>query len=288
MNLTLFKLLMLCIIKGLEVMKTIKNTTRRFRPVLDFFQRQRLFPFESVFGFFCIYSGLAGLLQFGVSSEAVTNVLGPVLATVFNILFLLAGAGIYFGTGWNKPHLEASGLNIVVAALLIRSITLGWLVGINATVINAYVLNIAFIVACVVRLFNIHKLGRLPLQIKLIPIDALVVANNEGNIAFWPESARSLFGYTEEEIVGQHVTTLIPERYRESFHEKFMELTVGKTTWLNKPLNLVAITKTGEEFAARMIVRKWGKQSTTYYIATIRNDEMWSGIDDLLRGLQLG
>lgn len=53
--------------------------------------------------------------------------------------------------------------------------------------------------------------------------DAIVSKTLDGIITSWNNSAQRLFGYTEEEIIGKHITILIPEdRYQEE------ELIIGK------------------------------------------------------------
>ena len=49
--------------------------------------------------------------------------------------------------------------------------------------------------------------------------DAIVVANGRGIIVSWNRAASRLFGYSVEEILGQPLTLLMPERYRQP-HER--------------------------------------------------------------------
>ncbi len=49
--------------------------------------------------------------------------------------------------------------------------------------------------------------------------DAIIVANGHGLIVSWNRSASKLFGYTDEEVIGQPLTLLMPARYRHA-HEQ--------------------------------------------------------------------
>ena len=52
--------------------------------------------------------------------------------------------------------------------------------------------------------------------------DAIIAADSDGRVTFWNNGARSLFGYREDEILGQPLTVLMPERYRDA-HQRGLE-----------------------------------------------------------------
>src|SRR5205085_887657 len=52
--------------------------------------------------------------------------------------------------------------------------------------------------------------------------DAVVLADCRGDIISWNRAAAGLFGYTEDEVVGQPLTVLMPMRYREA-HQRGLE-----------------------------------------------------------------
>ena len=49
--------------------------------------------------------------------------------------------------------------------------------------------------------------------------DAMVIANQAGDIVFVNAQAETLFGYSREELLGRPVETLIPERFRPKHRE---------------------------------------------------------------------
>ncbi|QEM11884.1 PAS domain S-box protein [Mucilaginibacter rubeus] len=74
--------------------------------------------------------------------------------------------------------------------------------------------------------------------------DAIVSKNLDGIITSWNNAAQRLFGYTDEEIIGKHITTLIPEdRYDEE------ELIISKIRANERIEHFETIrkTKSGEE-----------------------------------------
>ena len=52
--------------------------------------------------------------------------------------------------------------------------------------------------------------------------DAIVLADGEGHILTWNGAAERLFGYGADEVVGQTLTTIMPERYRAP-HQRALE-----------------------------------------------------------------
>src|SRR5262245_53526837 len=45
--------------------------------------------------------------------------------------------------------------------------------------------------------------------------DAIILADRDGRIRLWNAAAARMFGYTEEEVLGQCLDCIIPERFRE-------------------------------------------------------------------------
>lgn len=134
-----------------------EHLARFARRVYPFFLRQSRHSFETMFGFFCVWASLTAFLNFGITANAFTQVIGPVAATLFNIVYLLAGIAIYFGIGFGKGNIEGAGLILLAASLLVRVLASAWLLGWNPITINGHVLNAAIVVGCGVRLYLLFK-----------------------------------------------------------------------------------------------------------------------------------
>ncbi len=52
--------------------------------------------------------------------------------------------------------------------------------------------------------------------------DAVLSIDSDANICLWNQKAEELFGYTEKEILGKKLSTLIPELYRDA-HPKWLQ-----------------------------------------------------------------
>jgi PAS domain S-box-containing protein len=86
----------------------------------------------------------------------------------------------------------------------------------------------------------------------------LIIGDEDGNIISWNHSAQSIFGYTQEEALGQSITLLMPERYHEA-HRRGLEQ-VRKTSQgnlLGKTVELQALRRNGSEFPVEVSLSTW-------------------------------
>jgi PAS domain S-box-containing protein len=79
--------------------------------------------------------------------------------------------------------------------------------------------------------------------------DGMVIVGSDGRIAFVNNQTETLFGYTHEELVGQRIEVLVPERLRASLEAKrasFFDAEGSLST--GEGLDLMALRKNGSEF----------------------------------------
>src|SRR5229473_1043715 len=79
--------------------------------------------------------------------------------------------------------------------------------------------------------------------------DAIVSADSQGNIAYLNRAAERIFGYFSKEIVGQPLTVLMPERFR-NLHRQGVDrfLRTGDTRVIGKTVELAGRRRDGTEF----------------------------------------
>ncbi|MGD9851035.1 MAG: PAS domain S-box protein [Nitrospirales bacterium] len=103
--------------------------------------------------------------------------------------------------------------------------------------------------------------------------DAIVLWDLHGNILSWNKGAATLFGYTQEEIVGKPLTLIIPVRYHDA-HRYGMAL-VGLADeggrGLVKTVEMHGLRKNGEEFPIEMAPSKSMLREETFYSGIIRD-----------------
>ena len=85
--------------------------------------------------------------------------------------------------------------------------------------------------------------------------DAVIFADRDGIIRLWNRGAEGIFGYTEEEAIGQSLDLIIPERQRE-FHWKGygMAMVNGVTKYGSETLSVPAVTKDGERISIEFTI----------------------------------
>ena len=88
------------------------------------------------------------------------------------------------------------------------------------------------------------EMGSIPLRLLQFSPDALLVVDALGIIRFSNETSSSLFGYTPEQLIGEPINLLIPER----FHLRHGE---HLTSYLREPSNREMGARTRDLFARR-------------------------------------
>lgn len=98
-----------------------------------------------------------------------------------------------------------------------------------------------------------------------------LTADNYGFITYVNEPFKQIFGWSYEEIVGQTITALIPNKYHDAHHLSFSRFAVTeKPTVLNHPLKLIAVTKDGEEIESEHFITAEKHQENWVFGAILR------------------
>ncbi len=103
--------------------------------------------------------------------------------------------------------------------------------------------------------------------------DAIFLVDSEGQIILWNAAATSIFGYTEDEILGKHSTILMGKRYA----KKTLEIGIKHTIEVvlnslsGKVLEAVGRRKNGEEFPLELSGSYWKTNDGFFYTAITRD-----------------
>jgi PAS domain S-box-containing protein len=85
--------------------------------------------------------------------------------------------------------------------------------------------------------------------------DAVVLADCHGTIILWNQAAARLFGYAEEEVIGQPLTLLMPHRYREAHQAGITRLeATGESRVMGRTVELHGLRKDGTEFPLELSI----------------------------------
>jgi PAS domain S-box-containing protein len=84
--------------------------------------------------------------------------------------------------------------------------------------------------------------------------DAILMMDHKGNISYWNKAAEQMFDYTEEEVIGKDLhTLLVPERFHAGFSKGFEGFKeTGQGDALGKTVELAAFGKGGTEFPVEL------------------------------------
>ncbi|HZG57317.1 PAS domain S-box protein [Paenibacillus sp.] len=102
--------------------------------------------------------------------------------------------------------------------------------------------------------------------------DAMILANQNTKIVAWNKGAEALFGYTEQEAVGQDMEILVPERLKETHRQAVERLrATGQTMAIGRMVELNGLRKDGTEFPAEISLNCWQTDGQYYWSAIIRD-----------------
>lgn len=102
--------------------------------------------------------------------------------------------------------------------------------------------------------------------------DAIVTSDEEGIIRGWNIGARKIFGYSEAEAIGQPLTMLMPQRFKER-HLKGMNrvLTGGASHTLGAMVTVHGLTKSGNEFPLELSQSQWETNEGRFFTGIIHD-----------------
>ena len=103
--------------------------------------------------------------------------------------------------------------------------------------------------------------------------DAIIVAGADHRIVRWNRGAMQMFGWTAEEIVGQLLTVLMPERYRDAHLAGVRRLQqTGRPNLLGAgPVALEGLAKDGHEFPIELTLGRWTEDGGDLFVGIVRD-----------------
>jgi two-component system cell cycle sensor histidine kinase/response regulator CckA len=118
-------------------------------------------------------------------------------------------------------------------------------------------------------------------------IDAIVSADARGRILSWNKSAQTMFGYAREEIVGQPLTRLMPERYRAAQERGLAHyLATEQPRVIGRTVELEGLRKDGREFPVDLALSSWRTEEGLFFSAIIRDITERRSLEEQLRQSQ--
>ena len=114
--------------------------------------------------------------------------------------------------------------------------------------------------------------------------DAIIVANHEGRIVLWNQAATKLFGYGFEEVLGNPLTMIMPERFRASHLKGFARFqATGASRLIGKAVELRGLRKDGVEFPLELSLATWTTKQGTFFSGILRDISERKKAEEALR-----
>jgi PAS domain S-box-containing protein len=102
--------------------------------------------------------------------------------------------------------------------------------------------------------------------------DAIVSADREGNIFYFNPGAEKTFGHLEQDIIGQPLTRLMPERFRQAHNEglaRYLDTREGKV--IGRAVELVGLHEDGHEFPIELALASSEVDGALFFTAIVRD-----------------
>ena len=102
--------------------------------------------------------------------------------------------------------------------------------------------------------------------------DAIVTIDSADHIAGWNRGAQIIFGYTEQEAMGQPMTMLIPARFQAVHLAEMARMASGAAPGiLGQTIELSGVRKSQEEFPLELTLAKWESADGWFVTGIIRD-----------------
>lgn len=110
-------------------------------------------------------------------------------------------------------------------------------------------------------------------EIVEIAADAVICMDDLQRITFFNKGAETIFGWTSEEVIGQRIEILIPERYRANHSEHVAGFGRSKVTArrMGERRGIAGLRKNGEEFLAEAAISQVRQVEGVIYAVVLRD-----------------
>lgn len=118
-----------------------------------------------------------------------------------------------------------------------------------------------------------RKMGEIAAKVVLATSDAILAADRSGTIVYWNPAAKKMFGYTEEQALGQNVKLIIPKEFHGGHQGKYdSAVDGGPTRLVGSSVELQARRSNGQSFPVELSLARWGTDGEDGGFAAIVRD----------------
>lgn len=118
--------------------------------------------------------------------------------------------------------------------------------------------------------------------------DAIIVANGDGFITLWNPAAHNIFGYEEQEVIGQPLSIIIPEKFREQHERGIKRVNEGGPHHvIGRTVELQGQKKDGNIIPIELSISTWSSMNSRFFCGIIRDISERKQHEEQLRHQQL-
>ena len=102
--------------------------------------------------------------------------------------------------------------------------------------------------------------------------EGIVSIDESGRIVFWNRGAQHIFGYWDEEVTGEPVQMLMPDRFRSEHERGFARfLKTGETRIIGTTVEVEGLRKDGTEFPLELSLAAWTVDDERFFTGILRD-----------------
>jgi PAS domain S-box-containing protein len=115
--------------------------------------------------------------------------------------------------------------------------------------------------------------------------DAIILMDNEQRISFWNPAAEKIFGYTNEEVIGKELhTVIVPEKYRDAYQKGLAAFKLtGAGPIIGTSIELEATKKNGTLIEVELSLSSIKLKGTWHAVGILRDITKRKEADNKLR-----
>jgi len=114
--------------------------------------------------------------------------------------------------------------------------------------------------------------------------EGIITINGRGEIETFNKAAEKMFDYESKDILGQSVTILIPERFRQAHNDGFRRVSEGgEIKNSDKAMEYYGLRKDGQEFPLELSFSTWSIESEKHFAAFMRDITQRKAVEQKLK-----
>lgn len=102
--------------------------------------------------------------------------------------------------------------------------------------------------------------------------DGIILADPDGRVISWNRSAADMFGYSDHEVVGRALSSLMPARYRERHQAGLLrQRDGGPSRIIGRTVEMFGLRRDGTEFPMELAIGMWQTDRGRFYSGVVRD-----------------